>query len=221
MGFSPKSLSSPDQRLIWEPGGESVVILTACSHEADRLRQATKGEIVARTGDRFEMPDGSVYEVTAATADTGGRSVGMNFILPPGAVPPPPHIHPTQTEEFEVVEGPFELMVDGSWRTLETGQKASVPPRVLHTFRNKSGSTKIVHSTHSPPGRFEDFIEQLSTLMHARGIKSGKDPRVPILISMVWLEYGDTLRTGRDRERLMINTAALLGRVLRMDASTA
>jgi quercetin dioxygenase-like cupin family protein len=172
---------------------------------------------MARTGDRFEMPDGSVYEVTRAAADDGGRSVAMNFIQPPGAVPPPPHVHPTQTESFEVVEGPFELMVDGSWRTLETGEKTSVPPGVLHTFRNKSGSTKVLHSVHTPPGRFEDFIEQMCRLMAAREIRSGRDPRVPILISMVWLEYGDTLRTGRDRERFAINAAARLGRLLGFD----
>jgi quercetin dioxygenase-like cupin family protein len=160
------------------------------------------------------MPDGSVYEVTAAAGDSGGQSVGMNFILPPGAVPPPPHIHPTQSEEFRVVEGPVELMVDGTWTTLETGEEASVPPRVLHTFRNKSKATRILHSTHRPPGRFEDFIERLSALLSARGITSGKDPRVPIYISMVWLEYGDTLRTGRDRERFAINAAARLGRLL-------
>jgi quercetin dioxygenase-like cupin family protein len=163
------------------------------------------------------MPDGSVYEVTAAAADSDGQSVGMNFILPPGAVPPLAHIHPTQTEEFKVVKGPFELMVDGTWRTLETGEEARVPPGVLHTFRNKSNETRIVHSTHSPPGRFEDFIEQLCTLLPARGITSGKDPRVPIYLSMVWLEYGDTLRTGRDRERFAINVAARIGRLLRFD----
>jgi len=173
---------------------------------------------VAVTGDRFEMPDGSVYEVTTAAGESDGQFVGMNFIVPPNAVPPPPHIHPTQTEEFEVVEGPFELMVDGVWRTLETGEKASVPPRVLHTFRNRSSATRIVHSTHSPPGRFEEFIEHLCRLLPARGITSGRDPRVPIYISMVWLEYGDTLRTGRDRERFGINVMARLGRVLGLDA---
>jgi quercetin dioxygenase-like cupin family protein len=172
---------------------------------------------MAVTGDRFEMPDGSVYEVTAAAADSDGRSVGMNFILPPGAVPPPPHVHPTQTEEFRVVEGPFEVMIDGAWRTLETGEEAKVPPGVLHTFRNKSKETRILHSTHTPPGRFEDFIEQLCTVLPARGITGGKDPRVPIYISMVWLEYGDTLTTGRARERFMINVAARIGRLLRYD----
>jgi quercetin dioxygenase-like cupin family protein len=165
------------------------------------------------------MPDGSIYEVTAAAADSNGQQVGMNFILPPGAVSPPPHIHPTQTEEFKIVEGPLEIMVGGRWRSLETGEEVSVPPGVLHTFRNRSGSTRIVHSTHRPPGRFEEFIEHISKLLRARGITSGKDPRVPIYISMVFLEYGDTLRTGRARERFVLNVAARVGRLLRFDPS--
>ena len=48
---------------------------------------------MAKTGDRFEMPDGSVYELTAAAADTGGEFVETEFTLPPGSVAPPPHVH--------------------------------------------------------------------------------------------------------------------------------
>lgn len=172
---------------------------------------------MAKAGDRFEMPDGSVYEVTEAAGESDDGSVGMNFILPAGAVAPPPHVHPTQTESFKVVDGPFELMVAGEWRTLQNGETASVPPGVVHTFRNRTGTTLVVHSTHSPAGRFEDFIEQLCRLLPARGIKSGKDPRVPLYISMVMLEYADTLRPGRDRERFAINLAARIGRLLRLD----
>jgi quercetin dioxygenase-like cupin family protein len=172
---------------------------------------------MAATGERFEMPDGSIYEVTSAAADSDGAAVGMNFILPPRAFAPPPHLHPTQTEEFEVLDGTFELMVAGRWRTLETGERASVPPGVVHTFKNKTDRTLVVHSTHRPPGRFEQFVEQMHELLRARGIESGRDPRVPVYISMVMLEYADTLRPGRDRERLAINLLARLGRLLRFD----
>jgi hypothetical protein len=60
---------------------------------------------VAQTGDRFDMPDGSVYEVTSAAADSAGEFVGMTFTFPPGSVAPPPHVHRTPAEEFEVLEG--------------------------------------------------------------------------------------------------------------------
>lgn len=176
---------------------------------------------MARGGDRFEMPDGSIYEVTEGANESADGSVGMNFVIPRGAVAPPPHRHPTQTESFRVVDGPFEVMVDGEWSTLQNGETASVPPGVVHTFRNRTGSTLVVHSTHSPAGRFEEFIEHVSKLLPARGVTGGRDLRIPIYLSMVLLEYPDTIRPGRDRERLAINAAAGIGRLLRFNTSYA
>jgi hypothetical protein len=116
-----------------------------------------------------------------------------------------------------VVDGPIELMVDGQWRTLQTGETASAPPESVHTFRNRSSATVTIHSTHAPAGRFEEFIEHISRLLPARGVKGGKDPRIPIYLSMIMLEYPDTIRPGRDRERLGINLMASLGRALRFN----
>jgi hypothetical protein len=42
-----------------------------------------------KAGDRFEMVDGSVYEVLNTAADTGGEFVEMIFHQPSGSVPPP------------------------------------------------------------------------------------------------------------------------------------
>lgn len=39
------------------------------------------------------------------------ESVEMEFVLPSGCVPPPPHIHPEQVEEYEVLEGSFDVTV--------------------------------------------------------------------------------------------------------------
>jgi quercetin dioxygenase-like cupin family protein len=172
---------------------------------------------VAQTGDRFEMPDGSTYEVTAATADSNGDFVGMTFTLPPGSVAPPPHVHPTPTEEFEVIEGTLDLMLDGDWRHLRAEQSASVPPGALHTFKNRSGSAVRVRNIHRPAARFEDYIEHICRLTNARGIRGAKDPRVPIYLSMLMLEYPETLRPGRARERIGINALAQLGRLFRLN----
>lgn len=174
---------------------------------------------MARTGDRFEMPDGSVYAVTAAAADTNGQFVGMEFTLPSGSVAPPPHIHADLTEEYEVIEGTFEVMVDEVWEALTPGQSASVPPATLHTFRNRSGATVRVRNVHRPPARFEDYIEHIYRLTGARNIKSIKDPRLPVYLAMLMLEYPETLAPGRARERIVLKALARLGRLLRMDTS--
>ena len=171
---------------------------------------------MAQTGDRFEMPDGSVYAVTAAAADSSGDFVGMDFTLPPGSVAPPPHVHPTPAESFEVIEGALDLVVDGEWRTLTVGESASVPPGALHTFKNRSGKTVRVRNVHRPAVRFEDYIEHIYRLMKARGIKGVKDPRVPFYLSMLMLEYPDTIRPGRARERIGMGALAGIGRLVRL-----
>jgi quercetin dioxygenase-like cupin family protein len=171
---------------------------------------------MARTGDRFEMPDGSVYAVTAAAADNAGEFVEMEFTLPPGSVPPPPHVHPGPVEEYEIIEGALDLMVAGDWRTLTTGDSASVPTGVLHTFKNRSGASVRVRNVHRPPARFEDYIEHIYRLTRARGITGAKDPRAPIYLSMLMLEYPETLAAGRMRERIVLRTLARLGRLLRL-----
>jgi quercetin dioxygenase-like cupin family protein len=171
---------------------------------------------MAQTGDRFEMPDGSTYSVTAAAADSDGEFVGMEFSLPPGSIAPPPHMHPTPEESFKVIEGALDLIVDGEWRTLGVGESASVAPGVLHTFKNRSGKTVRVDNVHRPAVRFEDYIEHIYRLMKARGIKGVKDPRVPFYLSMLMLKYPDTIRPGRARERIGMGTLAGLGRLFRL-----
>ena len=163
------------------------------------------------------MPDGSVYEVTKSAADAGNEFVEMRFTLPPGSVAPPPHAHPGLVEEYEVLEGELEVMVDGDWRTLASGDSASVPADTTHTFKNRSDTAVIARNIHRPPARFEDYIEQICRVMKGRGITNAKSPKVPIYLSMIMLEYSDTLVPARARERIPIKALAGIGRLLRMD----
>ncbi|MGH3006531.1 MAG: cupin domain-containing protein [Gaiellaceae bacterium] len=175
---------------------------------------------MAKRGDRFVMPDGSTYIVTRSVAETGGESVEMEFILPPKAVAPPPHIHPQQVEEYEVLEGSFDVMVDGHWRTLSPGESVSVPHGALHTFRNRSTADVRVRNWHKRAVRFEDYIERVHGTLQTAGIKSRCDPRALVYLSMVMLEFDDTLAPGRRRERLPMQALAGLGRLLRLHTSS-
>ena len=171
---------------------------------------------MAKTDDRFDMPDGSAYIVRRPAAETGGEYVEMEFVLPPGCVAPPPHVHPRQVEEYEVLEGSFDVTVDGQWRTLTPGESASVPQGALHTFRNRSGAVVRVRNWHRPAVRFEDFIERTFTTLRAAGVKSKRDPRLFICLSTVMLEFDDTLAPGRRRERIPMQALARVGRLLRL-----
>ena len=171
---------------------------------------------MASPGDRFDMPDGSAYIVRRPGAETAGEYVEMEFVLPSGCVSPPPHVHPRQVEEYEVLEGTFDVMVGGQWQTLAPGESASVPVGALHTFRNRSGAVVRVRNWHRPAVRFEDFIERTYRSLQAAGAKGKRDPRLFMILAAVMLQFGDTLYPGRRRERIPMQAMARLARLLRL-----
>jgi mannose-6-phosphate isomerase-like protein (cupin superfamily) len=160
------------------------------------------------------MPDGSVYLVRHPASESLGAFVEMEFILPTGCVPPPPHVHPSQVEDYEVLEGSLEVVIDGDWQTLTAGDRASVPVGALHTFRNGSGATVRVRNRHTPAMRFEEFIERTHHVLSAAGVKRKRDPRIPLYLSAVMLDFSDTLYPGRARERIAMQALAAVGRRL-------
>jgi mannose-6-phosphate isomerase-like protein (cupin superfamily) len=145
---------------------------------------------LASAGDRFAMPDGSVYVVRRPAALSGGEVVEMEFVLPASCVPPPPHIHRSQVEDYVVLEGSLDVTIDGRWRTLGVGDRVAVPVGALHTFRNRSGHTVRVLNHHRPALRFEDFIESTWRTLDAAGIRRPRDPRIALHLSKVMLDFG-------------------------------
>lgn len=102
---------------------------------------------MATTGDRFDMPDGSAYIVRRAAAETGGEYVEMEFVLPPGCVPPPPHIHPQQVEG---VRGARRKLRRDGRRTVADPRARGVSlcaaggaPHVQESFRGRRSRSQL------------------------------------------------------------------------------
>jgi mannose-6-phosphate isomerase-like protein (cupin superfamily) len=169
---------------------------------------------MAMADEQFAMPDGSVYIVRRPAAESDGAFVEMEFVLPAGCVPPPPHVHPHQVEDYEVLAGRLDVVVDRQWRTLRPGESATVPVGASHTFRNRSGETVRVRNRHTPAMRFQEFIERTSRTLRSAGVTRKRDPRVPLYLSMVMLDYDDTLFPARARERIPMQALAAIARLL-------
>ena len=140
------------------------------------------------------MPDGlGEYLLVRSNADTDGAFVEMEWVLPPGAFAPPPHRHPTQVEEYEILEGRLEIAIDGQWREFGPGESAAVPVNADHTFRVIGEQPVRVHNFHRPGSHFDEFIEKQYRFAKSPRFKGLKRPSTAIVMAIVWREHADLL----------------------------
>jgi quercetin dioxygenase-like cupin family protein len=164
---------------------------------------------------RLEMPDGTAYQVTSSPLDPQREPVVMEFMLPPGCVAPPPHVHPRdQSETFEVLEGAFELRSGRDWHRLETGQSLTVEPGTVHTFRNREPAPARVRNVHDPAYSFERYIRRVHALVTEQGF-TAMSPRAALYFSLLAREHSDTFVPARPL-RAPMTLLAYLGRAFRL-----
>jgi quercetin dioxygenase-like cupin family protein len=172
---------------------------------------------LAETGDELRMTDGTTFLLVQSARDSGGERVEFEITLPPGALSPPPHFHPAQTEEWHVVAGTLSIQLDGRWRELREGDSITMPPGQVHTLRNRSQETVRVRDVHVPAGDFQQYMETLHRLSEAGKIKSLRHPSTLLYLAMVVREQrgrGGQVTASRV-QRAAESLLAGIGRLLR------
>ena len=167
------------------------------------------------------MPDGlGEYLVVRSHDETGGEYVEMEWTLPASAFAPPPHRHPAQTESYEILEGALEVMIDGDWQRLETGDSATVPVGANHTFR-LVGEEVRVRNFHRPGTHFDSFIASQHRFVTSPRYRGLKRPATAFAMAAAWHEHRDLLVPTNPVLRAAVAAFAPLGRreMARIDAS--
>ena len=72
---------------------------------------------------------------------------------------PPAHLHPSQAEHFEILEGRLRAIVDGEERVYEEGESFDVPPGTPHQMAAE-GPTRTRWEV-KPALRTAEFFERL------------------------------------------------------------
>ncbi|GGC49253.1 cupin [Siccirubricoccus deserti] len=86
--------------------------------------------------------DGVVWNILGQTyrpVQHSEASFAFDTLFPPGTFVPP-HVHPTQDEYIRVLEGRFELMLDGKDSFAEAGDLVCMPMGVPHGIFNRSAA---------------------------------------------------------------------------------
>jgi quercetin dioxygenase-like cupin family protein len=82
----------------------------------------------------------------------------------PGGKPPPPHLHPSQDEEFVVQSGRLTAWVDGEERTLDTGDTLLIPRGTAHKMWNPGHETATALWRTRPAGRTAEWFATIDRL---------------------------------------------------------
>jgi mannose-6-phosphate isomerase-like protein (cupin superfamily) len=118
-----------------------------------------------KNGDTLYNPatgESMTFLVTAAK--TAGDYVLIELRADPDAVVAAAHVHPAQTETFEVVEGMLGVMVAGRSTEATAGDVLVVEPGQSHKWWNAGDSPLVFRCRIEPALHFESLIETMFAL---------------------------------------------------------
>ncbi len=95
---------------------------------------------ITRAGDSLDGVAWNILGQTYVPKQLSADSFAWHATFPPGTFVPP-HIHPTQDEFIYMLEGRFELMLDGNDITAGPGDLIRMPRGLPHGISNKTDDT--------------------------------------------------------------------------------
>jgi quercetin dioxygenase-like cupin family protein len=121
-----------------------------------------------RPGDTIANPvTGERFSFTDTAESTGGELLAFDFALAPGGKVPIPHVHPIQTERFEVVSGTMRFRVGLRTRLAGPGDVVEVPPGLIHGFANAGPDEAVVRVEVRPALAMEQMFADVVALARA------------------------------------------------------
>ena len=82
---------------------------------------------------------------------------------PPGTFVPP-HVHPTQDEFIYMLEGTFDLYLDGKWVKAGPGDLVRMPMGLPHGYYNKTDKATRALFWVTPARKLKELFDQLHNL---------------------------------------------------------
>ena len=170
-----------------------------------------------RSGDRLENPvTGEVMIFHRTARESNGEAVVVETIVRPKGFVAAGHVHPYQTERFEILEGAVGFQVGEQELVARAGDTAVVPPETAHRFWNAGVQDARFLCEVRPALQFESLIETMFTLA-AEGKTNRKGMPNPLRLAVIAKAHFDTVRLPFPpavMQRLALAVAAPVGKAL-------
>ena len=141
-------------------------------------------------GQTLENPvTGERFTFTHTSAGTGGELLAFDFALRPGGAVPIPHVHPTQTERFEVVDGVMRFRVGLRTLTAGPGDVVEVAPGVAHSFANAGPGEAHLRVEVRPALAMEDMLGEVVAMARSGRMTRRGLPRNPLDLAVLARKY--------------------------------
>ena len=129
-------------------------------------------------GQTLENPvTGERFTFTHTASSTDGELLAFDFALRPGGAVPLPHVHPIQTERFEVREGLMRFRVGRRTVLAGPGDVVEVAPGVAHSFANAGDDEARLRVEVRPALAMEDMFAEVVGMARAGRMNGRGMPR--------------------------------------------
>lgn len=170
-----------------------------------------------RSGQTIENPlTGERVTFLRTAADTDGKSVLVDVGVKAGGAVAAAHVHPYQTERFEVQAGTLEFRLGRRKVVAHAGDLVTVEPGSVHSFRNAGEDEAHFVAEVSPALSFESFLETMFGLA-ADGKTNKRGMPNPLRLAVIAKAHFDLVRlpyVPAPMQRAALAVGATLGRAL-------
>ena len=141
-------------------------------------------------GQTLENPvTGERFTFTETAASTAGELLAFDFALRPGGAVPIPHVHPIQTERFEVLEGRMRFRVGLRRRIAGPGEVIEIAPGVAHAFANGGDLEARLRVEVRPALAMEEMLADVIAMARAGRMTRRGLPRNPLDLALLARRY--------------------------------
>jgi quercetin dioxygenase-like cupin family protein len=159
----------------------------------DRIDRAEEAPMI-RTGDTLHNPvTGERLHFLETAADTNGEHVLVEVTVEPDGFVAAAHVHPHQTETFEIVSGAIWFELGGKEILAGAGDTVVVEPGTAHKFWNAGWEAAVFRTEVRPALAFERLIETMFTLA-ADGKTNRKGMPNPLRLAVIADAHFDNVR---------------------------